>query len=67
MEKYAVEMNLIKNAHTQDNPTCPRCNREVEVHGSTHKCAVHGTEPFEYEISNTREVQSRGHVCDNGE
>jgi hypothetical protein len=53
MEKYGVEENKRKEKKDKEasaeEEKCPACNTEVETHGKTRKCPVHGTEPFEKE------------------
>ena len=46
MEKYAVDTtNNDKTA--SDTSKCPKCGKEIDVHGAVKLCKNHGSEPFE--------------------
>jgi len=48
MEKYGVaEDEQLSKTGGDTVEMCPRCGKEVEVHGGTRKCPLCGTEPFE--------------------
>ena len=47
MEKYGVDEENQKTAEEKKPKRCPKCDAEIEQHGSVLICPNCGTEPFE--------------------
>lgn len=55
IDKYGVKVDkdLTKTASVTEDRVCPTCGKKLETSGTTPKCPVHGTEPFEEKKNET--------------